>query len=468
MPETTDIKKKKRGFEHYLLALFIFSIPIMINYPDNPILPEPVGGKVQLSEIVFIFLFALWLVGIIRGRYRISYNILTFPLLIYFLSALLAWIFTPERLTSTVELVGQIYLLSIFFVVTSIIQNKEDIDFYVNVVIFSLLFVVIVGIIQVIFVAFFGWSSPYADAGKGFPYFDRFIRVKSTFLPTTKMFSEYIVLYVGLLVTKYWTVNERRIKHLLGIGIGLTLFVFVFTFSRSIVGILFVLLILSFAQPLSHIHGIKIIRYTLTILVIAVLIGITIISSYYILSLEVRNETGLPPPEKRNVYMHFFPDKGVDSFVVNIRYIPDHYLWLKKVAMEAFKENPITGAGLESFGKELKSLRAKGIIPPTIGDYKMAQSTPFTILSERGIFGVVSLFFLWYIFLRNIIIFSKNVRGSEHSILLYGLMAGGVGILVDSLNVDIMNFRFLWIYISLGTALIVSTSKRMKEGIESE
>ncbi len=61
----------------------------------------------------------------------------------------------------------------------------------------------------------------------------------------------------------------------------------------------------------------------------------------------------------------------------------------------------------------------------------------------------MTLALLWVVILRTGFKLQADLRQPQERWVVCAVMAGLIGLLVNSLNVDIMNFRFLWVGLGL-------------------
>lgn len=119
----------------------------------------------------------------------------------------------------------------------------------------------------------------------------------------------------------------------------------------------------------------------------------------------------------------------------------NHYAALKQVAWSAFLEHPLKGLGPGRFPVETERAFQEGRFKARYRS-KPAQCDLLGRLGESGILGGVSLVLLWVAWLR------QGLVVAPRSIMQRAAFAAVVGLLVNSLNADVMNFRFLWLAVA--------------------
>ncbi len=130
---------------------------------------------------------------------------------------------------------------------------------------------------------------------------------------------------------------------------------------------------------------------------------------------------------------------SIDLVGIRVEWTLSHYFALKQVAGTAFVRHPWSGIGPGRFPVETERAFQEGRLPARYRD-KVPQCDPAGRLAETGFLGGLSLFLLWGSWLRGI---SSRFRAAPAAQRAAG--AAVVGLLVNSLNVDVMNFRFLWL-----------------------
>jgi O-antigen ligase len=122
------------------------------------------------------------------------------------------------------------------------------------------------------------------------------------------------------------------------------------------------------------------------------------------------------------------------------------YYLVKKVAWQAFLARPWTGIGLSTFAIEAERAYQNGRLHQAYRRVQ-AHSLPFGRLAETGLVGAITLaaflVVLWRSMLR-----TARLPGVDGRVG-WALFAGVVGLLVNSVNVDVMHFRFLWFAVGL-------------------
>lgn len=143
-------------------------------------------------------------------------------------------------------------------------------------------------------------------------------------------------------------------------------------------------------------------------------------------------------------YPYAFHDEqaGAPSVTVEVTYNFMAYWVLKRVAFDAWLREPLKGVGLGAFHGETRRAVAEGRLGSDYREHD-PHSTWFGRLAETGLVGTAALAVLW----GGVLSYARrlSVVGDEQAEAAAALAAGLVGVLVNSLNVDVMNFRFIWL-----------------------
>ena len=115
------------------------------------------------------------------------------------------------------------------------------------------------------------------------------------------------------------------------------------------------------------------------------------------------------------------------------------YARIKQVAWRTFVEHPVAGIGLDRFHVATSRAYTEGMLP---SHYRVIDphSTLLGRLAESGVIGGITLVLLWvaWVLMARDVVRTGDVIGVATAAALAGLI-------VSSLNADIMNFRFVWV-----------------------
>ena len=142
-----------------------------------------------------------------------------------------------------------------------------------------------------------------------------------------------------------------------------------------------------------------------------------------------------------------------------LTFLPAPHWYLLKTCWRFFTENPLSGVGPGRFPDEMEALRDSGAgdLPHTLPKQK-PHSTWIGALAEGGLPGFAGLIILWAFFLTGAV--KRRLKDDPLGLAIYAAIAGYV---IVGLNMDVMNFRWLWLLF----ALAVTRAGLMDQDIRS-
>ena len=126
------------------------------------------------------------------------------------------------------------------------------------------------------------------------------------------------------------------------------------------------------------------------------------------------------------------------------------YARIKQVAWRAWLEHPVAGVGLDRFHTQTERAFQEGRLTEMYREIDPHSALPGR-LAECGLIGGLTLLFLWVCWAQ------LAIDSARRSALGLAAAAAFAGLLVCSVNADIMNFRFLWVVAGLMRGLQEST-----------
>jgi O-antigen ligase len=142
---------------------------------------------------------------------------------------------------------------------------------------------------------------------------------------------------------------------------------------------------------------------------------------------------------------HYAVDAGRTRIAgVAVEYQTMSYWRLKEVAWDTFTSRPLTGIGLDRFHAATEAAFQQGRLTEP---YRAIDphSTLLGRLAEAGLVGGVTLIGLWIA----IAIECRRLLAHRHSWMATAAAAALLGTLVNTMNADVMNFRFAWVALGL-------------------
>ena len=289
---------------------------------------------------------------------------------------------------------------------------------------------------------------------KTYPYFGSVYRVH-LFTGSPNMFIGFLLIGISFSWSKFlYLSNTSKNKLLYFMLISVIFISLLLTFSRDILVVMCSILV-SYYYFSSFKFTKKInIKYFVIFIFFIILLLSYILLSHFVLS--DNNEYAMN--NLINGQYIIGTTQPVSIFSLNHDYViyKSIYYELKIAAVRIFNESNSLGVGAGNFNESLSLLKDRSIYPKNFTSWD-PHSTYFGALSEQGILGVVVIC---------IILFSSFIKCHttiKNSIQInyidIGFASLFVGISIQAICVDVMNFRHYWFIFAL---FATSTSLRDK------
>jgi len=438
--------------EHYNvevigLILLILFIPVMINTPWKPLFPGHIGVKIQIVDFIFLFLLAAWLYKHCHNQIRFNRTSLAVPLVFYLIASLLSLLNSSNINNSLVEFVGILYLIALFYLVVNVVRDRKMFEMVINIWLITSALVAFLGILGIFLAYVFDIKTFLVKEYAAFPYLGNIYRAYSTFGVNSKFVSSYLT--ISLPISLALLLNSKAGKKRIFYCVILILFMCVlfFTFSRGWLGLAVAayLVLARFQKPEWYYRYSKVL-----IAIFIVLFGLFIFLisrwqfvDFQIKKITVENTTNITPGRA-------FTDNSdeLEKVSAEIGYIDTTYYRLKKVAIEMILDHPLIGVGLGGFNNEIRRYKKEGKLPdifPAMDPHCMFLGKA----AQTGLVGLIALIILWSKAIRKALNMSFVARDNYYQIISWAMFSSLVGFVIQSIDMDIMNFRFLWFLFAL-------------------
>lgn len=186
---------------------------LMVNDPGRPLLPPPLSGKIQLSELVFVAAIAVWLGAGAPGLARvarvagvpagvwIAANVLT--------AAVAVWPGAAWRETAAFVYLGMVLVWG-----AALLAEPARLQAFARWWMVVVAGVVVLGLLGGLVATLSGEGNYLVYRGRDMYLFgDRVFRVRSTLTPTTKLLATLLILAlpIAFVLRRYGTPRERRL-----------------------------------------------------------------------------------------------------------------------------------------------------------------------------------------------------------------------------------------------------------------
>ena len=429
-------------FKYIAIPLIIGSVTIMFH---NGIF---INNKFQISEMAFLLIFIPVSFLCLSRKKRIHLPVFIKPLTLYVIAAFLSIFVSVSMKTTVVEFIGVLYLILFFLLWINLVETKELLIYAAWCWIGVSIIVSVIGLVSIVMAYGFNIDTIFCPQFIKHPYVNNIYRVRSTFFQNEKFFASFLLISIPLALSIAFKDKRRNIKLLLFGAVALFLINYFFTFSKGVIGTLVAIYIVTFGHNIISIQKYRwllnpIKGLSITFILIAWLL-VTLVTQIEILDHSSKTNTLFDLPDKMEAPFHYRPDIGIEQTDIKISYNYSYYYLLKKHALQMVSDHPFTGVGNGAFIKQMSIYEREGKIPEKYLRFD-PHSMFFGKVAELGILGFLSLMYLWFAMIFSLRIKLKESENNDLHHLTLAFYAATVGFFIQGTDLDIMNFRFLWL-----------------------
>jgi len=457
-------QNNKASFDKLRMPYFVkIAIPLILA-SITIMLPHGIfTQKVQIADIVFLIVLIPIVVKFISEKRHIYWSPFIKPIIAYAAVAFLSIFVSVSIKTTIVEFIGFSYLVVLFLLWVNIVDTRELLNYAVRWWIAISVVVSVLGFLSILLAYGFDIKTPFIKLFEKHPYIDNLYRVHSTFSQNEKFFSSYLLISIPLALSLAFYEKKQSVKFLLFGTVILFLINVFFTYSRSIIGILIAIYIVVFGShiiisSLRNKWFTKILKGLSIAFIAVVWILILLVSHIQFIDASSETDTLFDLPDKMKAPFYYRSDIGIKQTEVNVWYNYTYYLLLKQYALKMFAEHPFTGVGNGAFIDQMRIYDRDGRAPKGYLLFD-PHSMFFGSLAELGVFGFSALIYLW---LSIILTLRKKLKNFDklNSVdgysfyLMLALYAATIGFFIQGTDMDIMNFRFLWLLFGFNAIIL--------------
>lgn len=372
------------------------------------------------------------------------FTALDFAILGYLAGSVPAVIFSPDRQASAIELVRQLYLVAIYAVIAVAVRQGLAVTVASGIALSGVMLATL-GVAAFLVQTVFEVGTPALTPMMTLPYVGETLRVRSL-TASEAMLACVLAMAVPFAALHPSVAGARVGAAAAGVVLWLAA---VLTYSHSVAGVAGSTLVAWWRSRRSRLP-LRIAALALTVLIVAALNLAAAVSIRSIGASPVRDETAF----------HYAVDRGRARIAgVDVEYQTMSYLRLKQVAWDAFRGDPLFGVGLDRFHRVTQIAYAQGRLT---SPYRAVDphSTFFGRFAETGIVGGLTLIALWIV---TAVTVDRLLAQQPDYWIAIAAAAGIIGTLVNTMNADVMNFRFLWAALGLVRGLAPSGSTEARE-----
>lgn len=290
------------------------------------------------------------------------------------------------------------------------------------------------------------WSGHVASSvliAMAVPNVGQILRVKGTlFTPT--LLANYITMGLPLLAGVLaahtrWPRATSWTTLLVGVLVAVA------TASHSLAGCL---LAAALVAPRQH-RVERMARRGLAALAAATMVAAWVMTTISVYQFQTTRQPAASPPVASAPHDFLGPQGTGEELTVRIHYGWVWYGLAKRFAWEAWQRHPWIGIGVGEFPHVVVQAAHAGRIHALYAGGADPHSTWYGTLAETGGIGLLGLLGFWIVLLRLGVSAQRRLAGSGEAWRVQAPLAGLAGLLVNSVHVDVMHFRFLWVGVAL-------------------
>jgi hypothetical protein len=419
---------------------------VMFNTPARPLLPPPLGGRVQLSDVLFPLAVAPWLVAGLPGLRRVA-GAAGVPAAIWVAAHAMTAAMAVLPGVAWRETAAMAYLGVVMIWGAAVLAEPGHLRLFARWWVVIVAAVVLVGLLGWLATMLSGRPNLLIEWGQAIPVLGDRARIRSTLAPTSR-------LLITLLIVALPAVFALRRQDELGTrrwyGWLLTVMTVcaVLTYARGLLEFLLVMGLLALL-PWRGRRGV--LAGALVAVYLVALLGVVGVSTWRVTAHDIKWDADRSRSLQDRSYYATLPDVGVQTLTLRLEWVHANYFTLKRMAWRAFLERPLTGWGPDGWPAIVARAHELGIAPAQLR-FASAHGEIFGVAAEMGAIGLVALTVFWVLVLR--VMRAARAEGFAGTLARYQALAT-VGVLLASLYLDVMRFRFLWITLALGIAAAV-------------
>ena len=358
----------------------------------------------------------------------------------YIAGSIPAVIFSPDPRVSAIELGRQLYLVTVYIMIAMAIRQGFARTVASGLALSGAVPVTI-GLIAFVFYAVSGIGVPLLTPVMTLPYLGETVRL-SPLTATPAMLACVLAMSLPFAALHPFVATSRpkAIAASAIYGLGALL-----TYSHSIAGVAVSSAVAAWRSIRSNVP-LRTAAIALTVLIV--------VAMNFAASISIRSIGGSALRDT-SVYQYAVDRGAARIFGLDVEYQTMSYLRIKQVAMSTFVNHPITGIGLDRFHQATEAAAAEGRLTSAYSRID-PHSTFFGRFAEAGLIGGLTLIALWITVAMTVD--RLLARDRDHWIVI-AATAGIVGTLVNTMNADVMNFRFLWVALGLVRGLVAEPTE---------
>ena len=416
---------------------------LMINHPARPLLPPPLGAKVQLSEVVFPLAIGPWLIAGLPGLRRVVWAA-GVPAAIWLTANAVSAATAVLPGSAWRETAAFAYLGVVLVWGAAVLAEPTHLRSFVRWWVAVVAGVVLLGLAGWLLALLSGQPNVLVEWRHGIPFFGSRARIRSTLTPTSRLLITLLIvaLPAALVLRRQGTLRERRWYGWLIVAMTLCA---ALTYARGLLEYLALLGLLTLLPWRGRRRAMAVV---LAAVYAAALLGVVAVSTWRVTGHEIRWHADRSRGLTDRAYYGTMPDVGVQTLDLRLEWVHNNYFILKRIAWRAFLKRPLTGWGPDTWPAITARAQGAGIAPADL-QFVSAHGEILGVAAEMGMVGVAALVAFWVLVLRAT--WPGVATGFAGTLARYQTFSIGA-VMLTALYLDVMRFRFLWIALALGIA----------------
>ena len=403
----------------WLLLLFLATIAI--DWPQLPL-------NAQLADVVFV---AAALAIVVNHRWtRPRLANLDLAIAAYLMGSAVSVAFSPEVRVSVAELARHVYLVAIYIVIAIAVRQGLAGTVGSGLALSGAVLAAI-GLTGAALKAIFDIDSGALLSVMPLPYIGETVRLRAL-TASEAMFACVLAMAAPFIVSHPYVSSSRTRVVVSAVVIAVA---GALTFSHALAGLAVAALVI--AWPVLRSRPMR-----------SAAVGVTmaiVMAANFAASISVRS-IGASGYRDYSTYHYAVDTKRTVIAGRDVEYQIMAYLRLKQVAWDTFTSHPLSGLGLDRFHSATEAAYQAGRLTATYRAIDPHSTLPGR-MAEAGIIGAVSLLALW------LVAGMETIRlvalPAAWPWVTTAVAAGLAATLINGVNADVMNFRFLWVALGL-------------------
>lgn len=419
------------AFLPLLLRCYLLLVPVMWS---------PFPYNIQWADAGFLVLFVCFLGRGCLGQTRLL--LLDYLVLAYLAASAVSLINIHDSGRQGVELLKLAYVGLIYLVIGTLCGERPTLESAGRWTAWVAVAVAGSGLLYLL--GDLLWSLPDRPFGIRMhtPYVGDVLRLQGTF-PGPELLGNFLT--AGLpFVLALAVMSRDRSRLWLGAGALAIFAAELFTFSHSWVGLAAAGLL--FSWPLFKARTWRIARAVLAAGVAGLFAAMLFVSTFYVSELALDLTPGAPPTAPVPVHARVGQDQW-RTLDIHATYTWLSYHRLKALAWDTFRAHPLTGVGRGNFDSVSTHAAAEGRLVDNFEGIH-PHMTVLGQFAETGLVGGIALLALWagaFMTARRLM---RAGAPEMHVWMASAALAALVGLFLNGLYTDLMNFRFLWVILA--------------------